>query len=658
LEVALAVVAAISTLLIPGGALAWSLRVRGLWWAAGAPVLSVSLVGVAGVLGGLLNIPFSPVLLVAVTMTAVLISLGVRRWTQPLGEWSADTAWIAAALSVSGAAIALIAFGGTDLSRALSQTYDGVFHLNAVAYVLDTGNASSFDLYKMTQQGDDNEFYPAAWHSLVVLVVQLTGASILTATNAVWIVTSALVWTTGVTVFTLTVLERRVATRTAGVVAALLASCSAAFPYLLLSWGTLYPTGLAYAVLPLGLALAVTIVRRSDASVATSWMLAVLWGVAISFAHPRSIPSFIVLAAPLLLLAGGALITRLWRRRELRRRIVAFVIAGAAVVVAGLASVWWYVYTTFDVANRPISDHLNGGPATARQSIVDSLWQVLAQAPLLAPSETPSFPSVAFAIAALAGLGIAIRHTELRWLVLSFALVAVLYALAAGSNSDLAKLATGAWYKDKYRLLTLLAVVSVPLATLGIGVAASRLAQRRLALRRAALIGGSVFLVLTSWAVLLFGGTRASIDAVFVVREEKAGALLDTAQLELLERLDQYVPESELVAGNPWNGSALGWAVGGREAMFPHFVGEWTADEALIAQHLDSASSDPAVCAAVERTGLRFVLDDREFLWGTPPPEAAFYDGISRAPGAGVLTAVTSEGSSTLYRITACGDDG
>lgn len=656
MELVLACAAAAAVLLGPGGLVAFLLRVAGLWWLAAAPMLSVTIIALAGVIGGLIRVPFTVWLLLGVTAVAAGLALAIRliwRSLRPLGAWGRDTTWIAGAIAISGLAIGLVAFGGLDLSRSLSQTFDGVFHLNAVAYVLETGNASSFDLYKMTQRGEANEFYPAAWHSLVALTVQLSGSTIVVATNVVWIMTSALLWATGVTMFAVTVLHGRVTQRAAGVVAALLGSCSATFPYLLLSWGTLYPTGLAYAALPLGLALGVALVRGTEKAVGVPWILGAAWGSAMCFAHPRSIPSVLVVAGPLLLFASIPLVRRLWSRRELRRRIVLVSAAGLIAVATGVLTVWDYVYRTYDVAHRPISEHLNGGPAVARQTIGDGLLQVIAQAPVLAPSEMPATPSVALAVAVLAGLVLALRFPELRWLAFSALLVTFLYALAAGSNSDFAKLATGAWYKDKYRLLSLLAVVTVPLATVAISTV-GRWMGSRLANQRALTAVVTAVVVSTSWIALVFGGPREAVESVFVVRDQKAGALLDTREFELLQRVGDFVAEGEEIAGDPWNGSGLSWALGDRRSMFPHFVGDWTPDELIIASSLDSARDDPAVCAAVRRESLEYVFDDREYLWGTPPPEASLYEGLRRAVETDVVVPIATKGTATLYRIVAC----
>ena len=657
MELAGAFAIAIAVLIVPGGTVAAILRIAGMWWFAAAPVISIAIISTAAVVASWAGVPFGIAPVALGSGAAAAVALGARlsaKVVRPIGAWDRAAISTLAAALVSGAVVGVTTFGGLDLSRAISQTYDGVFHLNAVAFVLDTGDASSFNLYSMTQQGGGNEFYPAAWHAFAALIVQLSGTSIVTAANVAWIVSAGLIWTSGVTLFALAALARRAPAIRVGVVAALLSSCSAAFPLLLLAWGTLYPTGLAYALLPFGLAIVTGLVLDAEVPRGLGWSLGVTWLIAVGLSHPRSLPSFAVLIVPLLIAGGIRLARRHWASPR-GRRLVMLVSGGVIAATGAIGGVgWWYVYRTFDVANRPISDHLNGGPAVARQGVLESAGQVLAHAPVLPPAENVSFPFIALAAATIAGAVLAAKFPETRWLIGSFALVMVLYCLAAGSNSDFAKLATGTWYKDKYRLLALLPMITVPLATLALVTTASAIEVRRPALGRVALGILTAVVVISSWATIVAGGARASVESTFEVRQHKGGSLLDADQLALLERLPETVPEGALIAGNPWDGSALSWAIGDREAMFPHFTGEWTSDEYLIAGWLDYGETDPEICAAIERTGLEYVLWDSEELWGSAPAESEVFAGIGRAQGSPLLTVIDSEGTATLSRITGC----
>ena len=87
-----------------------------------------------------------------------------------------------------------------DAPDAFSQTYDAVYHLNAVRWIIDTGNASSVDFDMVVSNGT---VYPLGWHTLVVLTMRLSGVtSIPLATNAVMCAVAVLVWTSGIMMLT------------------------------------------------------------------------------------------------------------------------------------------------------------------------------------------------------------------------------------------------------------------------------------------------------------------------------------------------------------------------------------------------------------------------------------------------------------------------
>ncbi|MET0590756.1 MAG: DUF6541 family protein [Naasia sp.] len=645
---------------------------RGLRLAAVSGVAGIAIIGVSGALASLIGLPFGawlpPVLSALIGAVAfalrgsrgaaAAIGRGVRRTPAPAAVF------IAAAVVVSAAIIGVMVLSGIGGPGRFSQTYDGVFHLSAVAHILQTGDASSFTLYRMTNPSDGIEFYPAAWHTTVAAVVQLTGASIPVAMNASWVVVVGGVWVTGCAFLADSLLLDRTHRATVVSVAALGASAFAAFPYLLLDWGTLYPTALAYSLLPVGVAAAHTLVSDVSARrprrlhLATLGIL-VVWAVATTFSHPRSFATALLFMVPIIASGVPALSARVLARPGGRTRLVRLAAASATAVALVVAAGAAYVYVTYDVANRPISDHLNGGPATARQGFLESAGQALMQSAPLGPGETGLASSPALAVAVLVGTIVALVKPGRRWIALSVVAIVLLYSLAAGSNSDLAKLATGVWYKDKYRLLAALPVVAVPALALAVG-ALSEVLQRVWERRR----GGRVVpRILTSavaaaslvagWTGPTLAGTRVSLGEVFALPPVKDGYLIDQDGAELLSRLGETVPTGQRVLGNPWDGSALSWVLGDREPVFPALTGAWDADRLLVAQRLADAATDPEVCAALNRLGVRYVFQSPGLLWNGDPA-AAVFQGIDRAVAEGTLVPVDSEGRATLFEITVC----
>jgi hypothetical protein len=62
------------------------------------------------------------------------------------------------------------------------------------------------------------------------------------------------------------------------------------------------------------------------------------------------------------------------------------------------------------------------------------------------------------------------------------------------------------------------------------------------------------------------------------------------------------------VAGNPWDGSALLWALDDRKTVFVHLDIATTADQDYLAAHLIDAATDPKVCAAGERLNVGYLV--------------------------------------------------
>jgi hypothetical protein len=668
------VLPALLLLLVPGGLLAWGLGLRRLLLLALAGPITLALAGGLGVVLAELGIRFSVWIVLAVAVVLSAGALGLRRLARrnrppvTLGDAAQGTPWpVVPAMAASAIVIAVGAIVAVGNADTVSQTYDAVFHLNAASYVLEEGDASSFHLYRLSNPGDDVEFYPAAWHILTAMIAEVSGSSIAGAMNAAWVATSAAIWVPGAVALTDTLAGRGPHRTILLSAAAVLASAFSAFPLLLLEWGTLYPTGLAYAQLPVGLALIVLALlcprgsaplREPDAIRLRPWLLLGLWGVAAVFAHPRSLPTMLVLGTPL----AVYLLIR-WARREWlagrRRRVGLTLGALTAAIVAVAAAVVVVVFRFYSVGLRPISDRLNGGPATAEQGFPESLLQGITHSVVIGPPEHPLPPALLLAGLTIGGLWLAVRRPQYRWIVVAYVGLVVLYAFAAGSNSDLAKLLTGLWYKDKYRLMAALPILAVPLAAAGFAGAVTWLRARFVGTRRpwarTSVLGTALLLVVagTSWLGPSQAEVRASIALVFSVPEVTDREILSQDDRELLQQLPDHVPADERVAGNPWDGTSLAWALGDREPLFPHLTGNWDPDRKIVATRLDQVATDPEVCPALDRLDTHYLMHSEDLLWGGNS-QAEYFDAVTRAAEAPGFEEVARSGTSVLYRIAAC----
>jgi len=683
----------LAAVLLPGLALAVAARLRGVVALGLAGPLGYAIIGITGVVAGAVGVPFGWLPIVVVTVVLVVLAVAVRAALRAVG--AAPAAWdswrpvgwlpVLAGAAIATAAITVVAFAHVAGPDRITQTYDTVFHLNAAASILENGDASSLHLYRLTHPGKQLAFYPAVWHSLTALGAQTTGVDIAVAANATWIGTAGPVFSLG-SAFAAAVLfgkaglrrdDARPMQRTlVATVAAVLASAFVAFPYLLLDFGTLYPNGLAYTILPAGLGLVAAVLPFPDTApwrpeaAPARWRMGLLllgWAAAAAFAHPRSAVALLVLGAPLVVAWFAARMSALaasGERGRRRARTAWFAVIAGAVLVVLLAVV--FVLHYYDVGARPISDHLNGGPALARETFPQALLQGLLATSLVSPSQAPLPPSVLLAVVAFVGLLAALLRPGLRWVVVTYLGLVLLYAFAAGSDSDLAKIATGLWDKDKFRIVAILPTIGVPLAawTVCAGVAElaatlrNRTARRSEPRVRTIALATAVVTALvagTAWTGPALSGVSTAMGEVFALpATQKHGALLDADEMTLLEHVGDFVPKGEVIVGNPWNGSALAWALGGRRVLFPHLGGYWNYDGRVIERHLDDWRTDRRVCPAVRRQHVRWVITEKGVLGGDRKAVARF-SSISRVVKTlGGAQLVASSGSTKLWRLTAC----
>lgn len=129
--------------------------------------------------------------------------------------------------------------------------------------------------------------------------------------------------------------------------------------------------------------------------------------------------------------------------------------------------------------------------------------------------------------------------------------------------------------------------------------------------------------------------------------------ILSPAERELLQRLDETVPDDAVVAVNPWNGSALAYAFSGVEVTQYH-MGNLSTDLSLIARELATATGNSEACAVADELGVEYVLDFGNYYLLDRPLAHSYpaFDNVERAPN---YELVDEEGDAKLYEITNCG---
>ena len=541
--------------------------------------------------------------------------------------------------------------GGYILLRALdmmgglfrvNQSYDNVFHLNAVRHILRLGDGSAWTVGGMTTLPGEETFYPALWHQTVSLVVQLSGQDIVLASNLVMLLLGTTVWPLAL----MALVRTGTNAGPAGWLAAgALAGVASDFPLKMMSWGVLLPYLYSLAMMPLVLMLIVHLVRLAPDGEQrlTGGQLGVLIPAvfgAVALAHPQGVFVALVMGVPMMVWAVLATATDLVRRRPRAGiRLAVLVPLTALVIVVGHDI--WYRF-------RPVeASAAVWGPSASTQ---EAIGQVLTLVPHASPIWLPL--GVILALCALAVL----IGSRSRWLLPAFlAAGALSVAVRSLPVDDLRYELTGNWYSDNNRITVMLATAAVPLLAVGLDVLL-RWAARLLPVLRGT--AGAVLAVALCLAIIAVGHFSPSTEASrwYLEREWRNDNLLSDDERALLLMLPEVVPEDAVIATNAWNGSSLAYAISDREVLntFMSFQAE---DEVhLLNGHLDDAQSDPEVCDAAEDLGVDYALDfGPKEIHG----RSATYTGLNEISETGAAEVVLQVGDAKLLRMLPCrGTDG
>jgi hypothetical protein len=528
----------------------------------------------------------------------------------------------------------------------MSQLFDNVFHLNAIRYIMESGNASSLTLGSSQGQAP---IYPASWHTFAAMAAELGGTAVQVAENNVNLIIAAVVWPLGCVFLARTLFGNGpTVTLTAGI----LSGAQTAFPYLLYVWGPLFPNALSVSLLPTAVATVVVLLRASapapDQRHALCWVLAVVLGLAgIASAHTSIVVALLLFTMPLIV----ATLYRHWRPADGARRttkdIVGLAVLTSLTVI--VAAIMW-------VKLRP-PDYDNWGP---HGSTLGAIREALTNAPLGTDTNWIVTPL------ALYGVVVLIRTAHQRWFVVSYGIALFLYVVdAAMPQGTLRDFFTGTWYADTYRLAAFLPLFTTALAAAGARDAIHRI---RATYRRihpplpqdsgspsSYAVAGIALAVLAFTYLSYMGPPRMYLaDSYFAYRFDGQSFLLTPNELAFIEHLDQFVEPDAVIADNPWNGSSLAYAFGNRRVLTPHLITDTDNARIRLSHELGDGKFSPQVCEAVKNKNVRYILDfGHRYIFNTRG--ARDYPGVTDVRTQPGIELIAQHGSNIrLFRVTGC----
>lgn len=636
---------ALIVVFVPGLLLGAGLRLRGLVLWGAAPGVSVGILALLAIVFPFLGIRWGHgsvavgVLLIAAAVFGLSLLFRSRRrggWARTAMPRHGLLLWCALVVGGGLNAARLMTYVGVP--TAISQTNDAVFHLNALRWVAETGSASSLDLSGLI---DGSSFYPAAWHAVASLVA-LDNGQIPIAANVVALVIVALVWPLSIALLT------HVVTRGDRVVTALAAALSAgllAFPQLMFEWGVLYPYALSLAVVPAAVAFTIVTLRcwlgarrgeRFRVAVAPGFA-ALLLVVATTLAQPSSV---LVWGIFVMLWLTGMLVRRLRQRRQARLGALATIAVGwAAIAVVWLALAYL------------------AGPVLwkAYRGVLGAVADVLLNSHSLLP------PAIGMSVLMIVGILICARDARLRWLVIGWVGVSVLYVVSVATDLPVVKrLLTGPWYGDSFRLAAIVPLVVVPIAAIGLAALIDVIVRRW---RRGTVPGRVPLAFIATAVVAVIGVVSVVVAPVIPLRvaaktdPQSRYALNDRSYLSadesaLLRRLPDLLPEDALIIANPSTGAAFAYLLGERDIIPRTWSPPQSTAWDILSSHLNDAADDPDVCSALDAYGSPgYVLD---FGRGGTGPGQYLMPGMTDFDGKAGFEEVDREGRASLWRITAC----
>jgi hypothetical protein len=686
-------------LVVPGLIVNLALGARGFDALGLAPLASLGVLAIAT-----LMVPavvgrwsLAPVLvsLVLLTVVAVLgrIVIAWRTGGLPLrrpeliGTWwrrgRRTMWWLAAVGLAAGLVAANFVLGVRDPGRP-SQTIDAGFHYNAVLGVIRSGFPDGMHVGAASGAAA-TAWYPPLWHDVTALASSLTGVNVAIGANAVGWAIGGVVWPLSMVWLCSRILPH--ARLLTSLALGLCCGAIALFPYIMLSFGVLWPNVLSLAALPAEVALTFMVLRlmpRSPnaqddinssggaADGATldeiesaavrrglavgpglSWwtVLSVgfLGGVGMFFAHPGALFALGIWA----LIGAAMLSSRLVVRSRARglgqlRRCLLWLFLGWS----GVLGLW---------AAMNLVPGLN--------AVRDFNWpelmtmsQAMGQALTLSTVITKAH--WVLGAATLWGFIRLLKVPRLRWLLVGHVFLIFLYMLAAGSPSWLARELTGFWFNDAQRVAAMIPMTAVPLAALGITSAADMLARlvgrisadvvgRPLSSHRA--LGTATLLMLLVAGVIYPNqiGQGAAVLQDRYRNQNFSHRLVAADEQVLYEKLATQVPAGETVLGSPFSGAQFSAIWSGHAVTIPHTSSNPTPDVRLVSKRFKSFTTDPAVCAALRRLRVGAVVEDIDRFQARDDRQAS-YSGLVNLFGTPGLTPIGKGLTTVIYRVGDC----
>ena len=660
-------------LLVPGWIVGRSAHLGALPSLAVAPALGSANIGAAEILAHALALPWRPwgwAVIAALTAVSALMARLIAGSPPERARRTAPQGWAERTILAGGLIVAVVVPAGAILSvlpgpAYPAQAFDATFHLNAVAAIREGGNASMLGGLSALYSGRA-VYYPTVWHGALALApggpVPVSTAGVLALTAVAWPLSLLGLLARAAGLDTAWEPEAEGARRrqqTCAVAAVLaLSAAVVGFPLLPMTSLAVWPYALSVLGLP-GVLVLYDLLRQGTASRRLRLVLVLLAlaaaGGAVA-AHGTGLFNLAVLTPPFLADA----VVSLWRRSATRRGGRALLAAVAVAAMLVLAAGTWFMRGSLAsvLGYRRPAGGVAGAVATLGQAIIDlPMYGAV-------PGATVPIGIVIGLLTLAAAWSARSRRDQRPWLIMW--LLALLLLVLVGGPQWAGRQLGAPWYLQKARILPLAILPAfVLLVQAGAGQPGRRLWE--VLCRAASRVGGMrperAAAAMLVALVLLPVAARTPLErnlaaSVYDPRRIQYGTLLTKDSITLIRRSGSVLPDDAVVLGAPSRGAAHLWSLGGVHVVYPtrDKTAPGTPGAALASAWPALGQKGSQTCALLNRLGVRYFYSSSDATASGSETGAAplRWDArLTRIPSEG-LELVDSEGSASLWRITAC----
>lgn len=508
---------------------------------------------------------------------------------------------------------------------AIFQNHDAMFHLNLIAEIEDSGNAS---LLTSAHAVNGGGYYPNLWH---VVAAVLPGVPPTAAFNIVLLMVTTLLTPLGCIVL----VRALGGGGTAMALAPFAATVTMWFPGLMLYFHGQTPTALSVALLPFALAAVLEWFGSKTRRGALCAAMAAVAGVGIGHAGAGQI--LLVVCAVLAVVWSAQLLAH-WRSRGWWARLASPLPALAGLLllaVMGASSTLRFMgtyYRTEVPAGRALLNALTLAPFAE----VGTVWHHLV-----------------LMLASLVGLGLLIARRQWTF-VLCWAVILILDLIAvlpAGWWSAY----VGGWWRDEARYRAVLAVLAGILAAYALGRLATWCLE---ALRRGSRSMAVAGILVLALAVGAIGHGSLEDDSLWVRRAYDVDDMIHVpwvgpGEEQFMAYLERSLPDDAVVYGYPASGAGLLPVLTDVESFHRiNSVGGDRPDKRYVGRAFDELRTDPKVCAIINEVGgTPLYYEDRTVDPREVRGEFPGYLDVDTSQG---FTLLATNGQVAVWRVTAC----